>query len=282
MIAITGATGQLGRLVVSSLIKKMPARDVVAIVRDPLKAKDISALGVQVRQADYNQPAPWGAALQGVDKLLLISASEVGQRARQHGTVIEAAKRAGVKLLAYTSVLRADTSTLGLAAEHRETEAAIRTSGLPFVFLRNGWYTENHTAGIKTALSLGAVYGCAGEGPFSSAARQDFADAAAAVLSLDNQAGRVYELAGDTPYTLAEFAAEVSQVFGKSIAYVNLPEAEYKKALIGAGLPDFVAEILANSDTAASKGALFHDGRQLSALIGRPTTSLSKVVKAAL
>jgi NAD(P)H dehydrogenase (quinone) len=281
MIAITGATGQLGRLVVPSLIKKIPARDVVAIVRDPLKAKDISALGVQVRQADYNQPGPWGAALAGVDKLLLISASEVGQRARQHDTVIKAAKRAGVKLLAYTSLLRADTSTLGLAAEHLETEVAIRASGLPFVFLRNGWYTENHTTGIKTALSSGAFYGCAGEGRFSTAARQDFADAAATVLSLENQAGRIYELAGDTPYTLAEFAAEVAQAFGKSIGYVNLSEAEYKKALIGAGLPDFVAEILANADAAASKGALFDDGRQLSALIGRPTTSLSKAVKAA-
>ncbi|MDO8926209.1 MAG: SDR family oxidoreductase [Sideroxyarcus sp.] len=282
MIVITGATGQLGRLVIAALLKKVPAAQIVAAVRNVEKAKDLAALGVQVRQADYTQPANWDAALKGADKVLLISSSEIGQRARQHQAVIDAAKRAGVKLLAYTSVLHADTSVLGLAAEHRDTEAAIRASGVPFVLLRHGWYTENYAMGIPTALKLGAVYGCAGDGRISSATRADYAEADVAVLTADNQAGKVYELAGDTAYTLTEFAAEITRQSGKDINYVNLPETEYKKALLGAGLPEPLAALLADSDTGVSKGALFDDGKQLSKLIGRPTTPLVTAVKAAL
>ncbi|MDP2248371.1 MAG: SDR family oxidoreductase [Nitrosomonadales bacterium] len=282
MIIVTGATGQLGRLVIASLLEKVPKSQIIAVVRNVEKAKDLAALGIQIRQADYNQPDKWDAALQGADKLLLVSSSEIGQRVQQHKTVIDAAKRAGVKLLAYTSVLHADKSALGLAGEHRDTEAAIRDSGIPFVILRNGWYTENYAMGVNTALSLGAVYGCAGDGRISSAARADYAEAAAVVLTSENQAGKVYELAGDTSYTLSEFAAEISRQSGKAINYVNLPEAEYKKALLNAGLPEVLAELLANSDTGVSKGALFDDGKQLSKLIGRPTSALETVVSAAL
>ncbi len=282
MIVVTGATGQLGHLVIKSLLKKVPASGIVAAVRNVEKAKDLAALGVQVRQADYSQPASWDAALKGADKVLLISSSEIGQRAKQHRSVIDAAKKAGVKLLAYTSVLHADTSVLGLADEHRETEAYLRATGVPHVLLRNGWYTENYAAGIPTALSLGAVYGAAGNGRISAATRADYAEAAAVALTADNQAGKTYELAGDTAFTLGEFAAEISRQSGKNIGYVNLPEAEYKKALLGAGLPEFLAELLANSDTGVSKGALFDEGHQLSKLIGRATTPLAIAVKAAL
>lgn len=282
MIVITGATGQLGRLVIDSLLQRVPASSLVAAVRNVEKAEDIAALGVQVRQADYNEPANWDAALQGADKVLLISSSEIGQRTQQHQNVIAAAKRAGVKLLAYTSILHADTSVLTLAEEHRETEAAIKASGLPSVLLRNGWYTENYTMGIGTALALGAVYGCAGDGRISSAVRADYAEAAAVVLTSDNQAGRVYELAGDTAYTLSDLAAEISRQSGKTVNYVNLPENEYKDVLVGAGLPEAFAAILANADTGVSKGALFEDGKQLSTLIGRPTQSWEAAVKAAL
>ena len=282
MIVVTGATGQLGRLVIASLLKKTPASNIVAAVRNVEKAKDLAAQGVQVRQADYSQPASWDTALKGANKVLLISSSEIGQRAQQHKAVIDAAKRAGVQLLAYTSVLHADTSVLGLAGEHQETEADIRASGLPAVILRNGWYTENYAMGIPTALSLGSVFGCAGDGRIASAARADYAEAAAVVLTSEGQAGKTYELAGDSAYTLGEFAAEISRQSGKAINYVALPETEYKKALLGAGLPEFVAELLANSDTGVSKGALFDDGKQLSKLIGRPTTALATVVKSAL
>jgi NAD(P)H dehydrogenase (quinone) len=280
MIAVTGATGQLGRLVIAALLKKVPASNIVAAVRNAEKARDIAALGVQVRYADYNQPSMWDTALKGVDKVLLISASEVGQRAKQHRSVIDAARRTGVKLLAYTSVLRADASPLGLAAEHKETEALIRASGIPFTLLRNGWYTENYTAGIPGALAHGAVYGCAGQGRVSSAARADYAEAAAAVMTAENQAGRVYELAGDTAFTLAELAAEISRQSGRNIGYVDLPEAEYRNVLMKAGLPEEVASLLADSDTGISKGALFDDSHQLSKLINRPTTSLKAAVAA--
>lgn len=282
MIAITGATGQLGRLVIQTLLKSVPAGQIVAAVRSPAKAADLAALGVQVRQADYAQPATLDAAFQGVDKLLLISSSEVGQRAPQHAAVIAAAQKAGVKLLAYTSLLRADTSPLGLAAEHVTTEAALRASGIPFVLLRNGWYTENHAASIPPALQYGAVLGSAKDGRIASAARADYAAAAAAVLTLEGQAGKVYELAGDTAYNLSEFAAEIAKQSGKPVVYNDLPEAAYAAALVQAGLPEGFAALLADADVGASQGALFDDGHQLSQLIGRPTTPLAEVVKAAL
>ena len=282
MIAITGATGQLGRLVIQNLLKTVPAAQIVAAVRSPDKAADLAALGVQVRQADYAQPATLDAAFQGVDKLLLISSSEVGQRAPQHAAVIAAAQKAGVKLLAYTSILRADSSPLGLAAEHKETEAMLRASGLPHVLLRNGWYTENYAASVPAALQYGAVMGSAKDGRIASAARADYAAAAAAVLTQDGQVGQVYELAGDSAYTLAELAAEIATQSGQPVAYNDLPEAAYAAALVQVGLPEGFAALLADSDVGASKGGLFDDGRQLSRLIGRPTTPLSEVVKAAL
>ncbi|MDP1893151.1 MAG: SDR family oxidoreductase [Hydrogenophaga sp.] len=282
MIAITGATGQLGRLVIQNLLNTVPASQIVAAVRSPEKAADLAALGVQVRQADYAQSTTLDAAFQGVDKLLLISSSEVGQRAPQHAAVIAAAQKAGVKLLAYTSLLRADSSPLGLAAEHKETEAMLRASGLPHVLLRNGWYTENYTGSVPAALQYGAVMGSAKDGRIASAARADYAAAAAAVLTKEGQAGQVYELAGDTAYTLAELAAEIAKQSGKPVVYNDLPQAAYAAALVQVGLPEGFAALLADSDVGASKGALFDDSHQLSQLIGRPTTPLAEVVKTAL
>ena len=282
MIVVTGASGQLGRLVIQSLLKTVPAAGIVAAVRQPAAVADLAALGVQVRQADYAQPATLDAAFQGATKVLLISSSALGERVAQHGNVIDAARRAGVALLAYTSLLHADTSPLGLAAEHTATEALLRASGVPHVLLRNGWYTENYLASLPAVLQHGAVIGSAGEGRIASAARADYAEAAAAVLTRDDQAGQVHELAGDTSYTLAEFAAEVGRQTGRTIPYVNLPEADYRGALLGAGLPEPLAHLLADSDVGASKGGLFDDGHRLSALIGRPTTALAAMVEAAL
>lgn len=282
MIVITGATGQLGRLVIQSLLAKLPATQIVAAVRNPARAVDLAAQGVQIRQADYTDPASLVTAFQGAEKVLLISSSEIGQRAAQHRNVIDAAKKAGVSLVAYTSILHADRSPLGLAAEHAATEAYLRESGMPNVLLRNGWYTENYLASVPPALQHGAFIGSAGEGRISSAARVDYADAAAVALTASGQAGKVYELAGDDSYTLTEFAAELSRQSGKPVPYVNLPEADYKAALLGAGLPEPIANLLADSDVGASKGGLFDDQHQLSALIGRPTTSLAALMPAAL
>lgn len=282
MIVITGATGQLGRLVITALLKKVPANKLVAAVRDTEKARDIAALGITVRYADYNQPESWDAALNGAEKVLLISSSEIGQRTQQHQSVIDAAKRAGVSLLAYTSILHANTSTLMLAKEHQETEVAILASGLPYAILRNGWYTENYTQGIPAALSQGAVYGCADQGRVSSASRQDYANAAAEVLSSEHHAGKIYELAGDDAFTMAEFAAAISALSGQAIQYINLPEEAYKNALIGAGLPEVFAALLADADKGVAKGQLLDESRQLSQLIGSPTTTLESVVRKAL
>jgi NAD(P)H dehydrogenase (quinone) len=282
MYVITGASGQLGRLVIDELMRSVPASELVAAVRSPEKVDDLAQRGIQVRLADYNRPDTLDTAFSGTDKVLLISSSEVGQRAPQHANVVAAAKKAGVGLLAYTSILHADATPLALGSEHKQTEAMLAESGVPHVILRNGWYTENYAAGIPVALQHGAVLGCAGEGRISSAARADYAAAAAAVLLADNQAGNVYELAGDDAYTLAEFAAEVAHQTGKTVIYQDMPEAEYANVLKGAGFPDGMAQLLAQSDTGASKGGLFDDSKTLSRLIGRPTTPLSEVVKQAL
>lgn len=282
MIIVTGVTGQLGRLVIAALLQKVPTSSVVAVVRNVEKAQDLAALGVQVRYADYNQPATWESALAGAEKVLLISSSEIGQRAQQHRTVIDAAKRAGVQLLAYTSLLHADSSPLGLATEHVETEKYLQSSGVPFVILRHGWYTENYTMSLGNAIAHGAIYGCAGEGLIASATRADYAAADAVVLTSTNQAGKVYELAGDSAYTLSVLAAEVSSQTGKAINYVNLSQDDYQALLLKVGLPEVFADLLADSDTGASQGGLFDDEHQLSQLIGRATTPLSVAVKAVL
>jgi NAD(P)H dehydrogenase (quinone) len=282
MIAITGATGQLGRLVIQELLRSVPANQIIAAVRTPAKAQDLAALGVQVRQADYAQPATLQAAFAGVDKLLLISSSEVGQRAPQHRAVIDAAKAAGVKLIAYTSLLRADTSALGLAAEHKETEAALHASGVPFVLLRNGWYAENYAGTVPMAVQHGAVMGSAREGRIAAASRADYAAAATTALVREGQAGKVYELAGDTSFTMAEFAAEIASQSGKPVAYVDMPQADYAAALVKVGLPEGFAALLADSDAAAANGGLFDNSGQLAQLIGRSTTPIANVIAAAL
>lgn len=278
MIVITGATGQLGRQVITALLKKVPANQIIAAVRNVDKAQDITALGVTVRYADYNQPTSWDTALAGAEKVLLISSSEIGQRAQQHQAVIEAASRAGVTQLVYTSILHADTSTLALASEHKATESAIGTSGLPYTILRNGWYTENYAMAAAAANAQGAVYGCAGEGRISSASRKDFAEAAVEVLTSEHHTNKVYELAGDNAFTMIEFAATLSRIHGKPINYINLPEEAYKNALIGVGLPEPFAALLADSDTGIANGQLFDGGMQLSQLIGRPTETMESVI----
>ncbi|WP_425051622.1 SDR family oxidoreductase [Psychromarinibacter sp. S121] len=276
-IAVTGATGQLGRLVIERLKEK--GADAIALVRDPAKA---SGMGVPVRLADYDKPETLSPALEGVDTLLLISGSEIGQRARQHAAVIEAAKTAGVTRIVYTSLLNAPTSTLSLAEEHRATEALLADSGLSVTLLRNGWYTENYTGSVPPAVANGAFVGSAGEGRIASATRADFAAAAVEAVTGDGHEGKTYELAGDAAYTLADLAAEVSAQTDKDIPYVDMPAEEYAKALESIGLDAGMAGAIASFDVEAAKGALYSDDKTLSRLIGRPTTPLSDAVKAAL
>ncbi|MCK7417179.1 SDR family oxidoreductase [Enterobacter cloacae] len=282
MIAITGATGQLGRLVIEQLLKTVPANQIVAIVRNPAKAEALSQQGIVVRQGDYTDQAALTTALKGVEKLLLISSSEVGQRATQHQNVINAAKATGVTFIAYTSLLHADNSPLGLHVEHVATEKALAASGIPYALLRNGWYTENYLASAPPALEHGVFIGAAGEGKIASATRADYAAAAAKVVSEEGHAGKVYELAGDSAWTLSELAAELSKQSGKPVVYQNMSEADFAAALKSVGLPAGLADMLADSDMGASKGGLFDDSHTLSKLIGRPTTSLAESVKTIL
>ncbi|CAN7168800.1 SDR family oxidoreductase [Phenylobacterium sp. LjRoot164] len=279
MYAITGATGQLGRLALDALLETVPPGQIVALARDPAKLADLAARGVQVRAFDYDAPQALASALTGVERLLLISSSEVGKRAAQHQAVIDAAKAAGVSFVAYTSILRADTSPLGLAIEHRATEAALQASGLTYALLRNGWYTENYVQAAPASLAHGTLLGSAGGGKISGASRADYAAAAAKVLT-GEAATRTYELAGDAAFTLAQFAQALAEIAGKPVTYTDLPEAEYAAALKGAGLPAAVAEMLAESDAKAAQGALFDDGHELSRLIGRPTTPFKETLAA--
>jgi NAD(P)H dehydrogenase (quinone) len=279
-IAITGATGKLGRLIVNKLKARTQAAEIIALARTPGKAAD---LGVQVRQADYSQPDTVERALAGVETLLLVSSNEIGQRAVQHRNVIEAARKAGVQWIVYTSLLHAETSAIkSLAGEHLVTEADLKASGVPFTILRNGWYTENYTASIPGAIAGGAFIGCAKDAKISSAARADYAEAAVAVLTSDGHQGKTYELAGDQAYTLNDLAAEISRQTGKTIPYKNLSESEYAAALAGFGLAAPVAQAYASFDAGAAQGALFDDGHRLSQLIGRPTTPLATSVATAL
>jgi len=281
-IVVTGATGQLGRLVVEALLDRgVPAEQIVAAGRSTDRIADLGKRGVQVRSVDYSQPDSLRQAFAGADKVLLVSGSEVGQRVEQHRNAIEAAKVAGVGLIAYTSIANADTTAMQLAAEHIATEEILRGAGIPFTLLRNGWYLENYTGQLPVQVQHGAVLGSAGEGRVSAAARADYAAAAAAVLLRDDQAGKVYELGGDDAFTLSELASEVSAASGRPVSYKNLPAEEYAQVLVGAGLPEPYAAILADSDLGIARGDLLVTSGDLSTLLGRPTTPLREAVRAA-
>lgn len=278
-IGITGATGQLGQLVVQKLKDKNPDAKLVALVRNPDKAKP---LDLEAKAFDYEQPESLPKALEDIDRLVFISGSEIGKRETQHKNVINAAKQAQVKQIAYTSLLHADTSSMILAPEHLATEKMLQDSGIPHTILRNGWYTENYTAGLKQAVEQGAIIGSAGDGKISSATREDYAEAIAETIINDDHTGKTYELAGDQTYTMQDLAAEVSKQTGKNIEFVNLPEAEYAQKLQEIGLPEGMAKAFASLDYSASKNDLHDEGGELARLINRPTTSLSQAVKTGL
>ena len=278
MIAITGASGHLGTLVVDGLLAKVPAGEFVAAVRNLEKGSILEKRGVRLREANYDRPETLVRAFQDVERVLLISATEQGTRIRQHRNVITAAKQAGVKTIAYTSLLHADRSDLMMAADHRATEKDLSDSGLETIVLRNGWYLENHTRTLPAAIQKGAILGSAGEGRFASASRADYAGAAVAVLTQRGHENKIYELAGDTAFSLQELAAEVTRQAGVAVTYQNLPPEEYKSALQEAGLQGAVADLVVDCDLKAQAGALEDTSHALSRLLGRPTTSLVDAV----
>lgn len=278
-IAITGATGQLGRLAIAALKTNAPHHETIALARDPSKATD---LAVAVRQADYHDPASLDAALKGVSVLGLISSSDFADRVGQHRNVIEAARRAGVGRIVYTSILKADASPLLVATDHRATEAMLASSDLAWTILRNPWYMENWTGALPGAIAAGALPGCAGDALVSPATRQDLAEALASAVSGEGHAGKIYELGCDTPFSLSDLAAEASRQSGTIIPYVDMPEAAYIDLLAGFGLPPGLPEVIADADANAAGGWLLDRSHALSALIGRPATSLADAVRTAL
>jgi NAD(P)H dehydrogenase (quinone) len=282
MIAVTGANGHLGQLIIKGLVERVPAKQIVAAVRSPEKASSFGVLGVQVREADYTRPETLSTALHDVERVLLISASDVGQRFKKHRAVIDAAKEAGVEQFVYTSLLHADSSEMFLAEEHKQTEEYIRASGLPLVILRNGWYLENHTSALGNAVRCDALIGSSNDGRFASASRADYAAAAVVVLTQPVLGNKTYELAGDQSFSMTELASEVSRQLGRDIPYRNLSGDDYRAILLSLGLPQMTVDVLIDADAKAIRGDLDSTSRDLSRLIDRPTTTLSRAVRSAL
>nr|WSZ97778.1 SDR family oxidoreductase [Streptomyces sp. NBC_00857] len=282
-IVVTGATGQLGRLVIESLpATGVPADGIAAVVRNEEKAAALAARGVELRVADYDRPETLATAFRAGDRVLLVSGSEVGRRVPQHTAVIDAAKAAGVAQLAYTGVLGGPEADFQLAAEHKVTEQLILDSGLPYTFLRNGWYTENYTESLAPVLEHGTVVANAGEGLVASATRADYAAAAAAALTGEGHLNTAYELSGDTAWSFTEYAAELSRQTGRTITYSDVTPEARLEILTGAGLPAPLAEIFVDVDNAIGRGLLARTTGDLARLLGRPTTPLAHSVAEAL
>ncbi|KAA8734782.1 SDR family oxidoreductase [Acinetobacter qingfengensis] len=279
-IAVTGATGQLGQLVIEQLLSRTHQDNIVALVRDPQKAQTFEQQGIETRAFDYTNPIDQlSETLKGITHLLLISSSEVGQRIPQHKNVIDAAKNANVSQIAYTSILNAEQSPLALAQEHVATEHLIKTSGLIYTLLRNSWYSENYAISLPQAVEYGTIFGATHHGKISSASRLDYATAAAVILTETGHGNKTYELAGDQSYTLDDVAKWASEVSGKLVKYEDLSEQEFKNTLIKAGLPEALATMLADSDESVSQNGLFSESKDLQHLINRPTTPMHKTVQ---
>ncbi|MGW7020821.1 SDR family oxidoreductase [Streptomyces decoyicus] len=281
-IVVTGATGALGRLVIEELLKRTAPDEIVAVARDRAKAAGLAARGIGVEVADYSRPETLQGVFASGDRVLFISGNEAGRRLTQHRAVIDAAREAGVALLAYTSVLGGPSATFSIAEEHVATEQALLASGVPYCLLRNGWYHENYTGALATTLRTGAVIGSAGEGRVATAARRDYAEAAAVVLTGSGHENTVYELSGDTAWTMAEYAAEVSRQTGRQIPYRDLPQERYVALMVEAGVPALGAQMVADADAGIARGELAATPGELSGLLGRPTTPLAEAITEAL
>ena len=279
-IAITGATGQLGELIIQALLTHIPADNIVALVRNKTKALKLKQQNIELRHFDYDSPETLAPALIGIDKLLLISANEIGRRTAQHQAVIEAAKNAKVPYIAYTSLLRANTSPLGLAQEHRETEALIQASGLTYTFLRNNWYSENYIAGVVQNVASGQLFSAAKDGKISSASRTDYAEAAAIVLASTNHDNKTYELAGSENFTKLDLAKFIEKASGKKVSRIELSASDLTHGLQQAGLPETLISVIVDADLQTVEGAMYSESKDLEQLIGRKTISVQSQIEA--
>ena len=283
IIGITGATGVLGSLVLDDLLARgVPATKLVALVRDSSKAASRTATGIVVREANYDDAARWPSALKGIDTLLLISSSEAGARVPQHSAVIQGAITAGVQRIVYTSLLRADTSQLALAPEHKATEELLAASGLAVTVLRNGWYIENYIGQISQYLATGSIVDATGGATINAATRADYAAVAATVLTDAGHEGRTYELGG-TGFTIADLAAIITDVTGTTVVEHGVSPAELTAILQNdAGLPAPTAAFVASLDEGTARGDLATNSTDLADILGRPSTPVADAVRAAV
>jgi NAD(P)H dehydrogenase (quinone) len=281
-IVITGSTGKLGRLTIEALLERGVEPDqIVATTRATSAAHDLQALGVQVLEADFADSASLDAAFAGAESVLIVSTTDVATRVENHRRAIEAASRAGVSKAVYTSMINAGAAQNLLARVHLQTEQDLRDSGLPFVILRNGWYLENYTEQIPVLAEHGVLLGAGGDGRVSGVSRRDLAEAAAAVLTPDGPLNAIYELAGEA-FTLSELARTVSNGLERTIVYRDLSHDDFVAALVGVGLPNELAEVLADADAGLARGELFADDEDLATLIGRRPISMEEAVRAAV
>jgi NAD(P)H dehydrogenase (quinone) len=282
-IVVTGATGHLGRLVIEALLRSdVEPGDILAAGRAVERLDDLARRGVRVARIEFADPTSLSAAFSGAEKVLLVSGSELGARVRLHANAVDAAVAAGVQRLVYTSIAHADTSRLLLAREHQGTEAYLRAAGLTHTLLRNSWYIDLYTEALPATLATGTILGAAGAGRVSATTRADYAQAAAAALLAEEPGDAVYELGADRAFTLAELAAEITALSGTTVSYTDLPDDEYRRTLEGFGLPAAAAAAYADGDRGIREGELLVETRDLSRLIGRPTTSLAEAVEAGL
>ncbi|WP_041542859.1 NmrA family NAD(P)-binding protein [Catenulispora acidiphila] len=280
---VTAATGQLGQLVVRHLLHRVDADQIAVVVRNASRATHPAEHGIEVRVADYDDPASLAGAFGAGDRVLLISGNQFGARLTQHANVIAAAKSSGIAQLAYTSILGGPSANFPVADDHHVTEQALLESGLPFTLLRNGWYTENYTSQLTAALHHGAVVGAAAPASrLATAARADYAEAAAVVLVGAGHENNVYELSGDTAWSLEEYAAEISRQTASTVPYRQLPPADYEDFLAGLGLPTPMLSVFTATEAAIDRGELADTGGDLRRLIGRPTTTLAESIAAEL
>lgn len=273
-LLVTAASGQLGRLVVDALLQRgVPASDIVAGVRTPSKADDLSARGVSVVEFDYARPETLAPVLTGVDRVLLISGTDA-DRVSGHRNVIAVARDAGVGRLVYTSAPRVDEIDYALGADHKATEEAIAASGLSATVLRHNWYTENYLDAVARAADTGEIVAAVGDARVASASRRDYAEAAALALITDDLAGQTLEVGGDVAWTYDELAQAATEVLGRPVTYTAVTIEQLTAGLEAAGLDAGTAAFVAGIDDAIARGALSQTDGTLSRLLGRPTTPL--------
>lgn len=280
MIVVTGATGKLGRLVIEALMRRSDPSQIIAAVRNPERMADLTTRGIKVRHADFDKPGTLIAAFMGAKRALLISSNDLSHRTTQHLAAIEAAKRAGVQSLSYTSLLHADTSKMRLAAAHKATEQALIASGMAYTILRNSWYLENYTEHLAPMIAEGTIHGCAALGRVCAASRNDLAEAAAVVLTKPGHDKKIYELAGDQSFSMSELAAAVATHSGKAITYDDMSESDYNDHLVLSDVPQAMADVLSDADAAIARGEMEDKSGALHRLIGHETTGLSAALAA--